>query len=131
MALVIATSGTSDYKFSIGNKYDCYGSISWSNTLDAYATGGFSVTAEIKRLFGVNRVERISFGNGLSDAGIATAEATARFDATTGKVKLYKIGRTAGTPGSANDSEVEIANSSSVDDGTLTFVATCDMTSGI
>lgn len=111
----------------------CYGYFTWGAS-DVYATGGFDVTALIKARFGVTRVEAMFFGNGISDAGtgsdfIQTGEAAARYEYSTGKVKLYLIGRL-GSPGgtattTAQTSEVEVGNNDQIDAGRLDFWAIC------
>ncbi|MBM3274116.1 MAG: hypothetical protein FJZ00_03115 [Candidatus Sericytochromatia bacterium] len=124
---------TATNRLNVEDKIWCYGYFTFGGS-DTYATGGFDVTALIKARFGVSRVEALFFGNGISDSGsggthIGTGEAAARYEYSTGKVKLYLLGRL-GAPGgtgttTAQASEVEAANNAQVDAGRLDFWAIC------
>lgn len=100
---------------------------------DTYATGGFDITSLIKARFGVTRVEAVFVGDGGSDAGgatfITTGEAAARYEYSTGKVKLYLIGRLGDPAGAlvttAQASEVEVANGATIDACRFDFWAIC------
>lgn len=115
-------------KIEAGRYWECMGYLTWG-TSDTYATGGFDVRADIKKMFGTGQVIAMDFPNGLSDGAgattIQTAEATARYDYTTGKIKLYVIGRVSGTPGSACAPGTEVSNGASLNAGRLDFVALC------
>ena len=117
----------------VENKVWCWGYFTWGAS-DTYATGGFDITTLIKHRFGVQRVESVFFGNGISDAGlgaafIQTGEAAARYEYSTGKVKLYAIGRLGDPAGTAVTtalaSEVEVTNGAEIDAGRLDFWAIC------
>jgi hypothetical protein len=108
-------------KIRLGQHAACYGTITFGGA-DTYVAGGFDVRNLIKRVFGVGDVESVCFFNGMSDAGITTGEATAKYDAVTGLVKLFVIGRTSGAPGSPQASDVELGGVS-INAGRLDFVA--------
>ena len=141
MAIQVTTSGTFP-KIRLGQHTLCFGYYSFDNAADQYTAGtagGLDIKAQIRRRFGVANVLAIFFGNGLSDAGVSnTSEATARFNygpQTTGvdgpvtrdqgKITLYRIGRSSGSPGTAQASEQEITTADSINAGRMDFMAIC------
>jgi hypothetical protein len=95
---------------------------------DGYnATTGLTGIAQlIRRTYGVAEVRCISFFGASSDAsGPTTGTAIVRYDAPSDVARLYLSGRTSGSPGAAQASEVEVADAASINNMIFQFVAYC------
>lgn len=119
-------------RIQVEDKTWVFGYFTWGAS-DTYATNGFDAQTPIKNRFGVQRVETMHFGNGISDGAgatfITTGEALARYEESSGKIKLYLVGRNGAPAGTATAtarfSEVEIPNAASLNAGRLDFWAIC------
>lgn len=104
----------------------CYGVITFTAGGDTYATGGIRIDREIRKVFGCRNIQAIAFFGCCSDAsGPTTGSAQASYNAQTGFMKLFLFGRTSGSPGTAQVSEVEVAAAASINNIRLEFVAYC------
>lgn len=112
-------------KVAVGNRVHCYGKITFTAS-DVYATGGFDIRSQIKAVYGVGDVEAIDFESCGTDAGISSSSSIARYDYSTGKVSIYKVGIIAGAPTQVGVvSETEVGNGGSIDSCVFLFMATC------
>jgi hypothetical protein len=109
----------------IGDHFACYGRITFA-AADTYATGGFAVDAQIKRVFGVTNIRCINFITEGSDAGLSTGACRAKYDPSTGKVLLYLSGCT--TTPTPQASDVEVTAAASIDACSFDFVTYCQGT---
>lgn len=130
MAMFIGELGErkEDSKIPFGNMIACYGQIIFTAGGDVYATatGLTGIARLIRRTFGVGKVHCISFFGASSDAsGPTTGAVIIRYDAVNDIGRMYLTGRTSGSPGTAQASEVEIADGASINNTLFQLVAYC------
>lgn len=136
MAITVTLAANTDLPYlQVEDKVWCFGVIT-GGAGGTYATNGFDMVTAVKQRFGVTAVDAIFFGNGMSAAGntgagnyIPTGEAQGRFEHSTGKVKLFQIGRTgapgAGAASATQASEVEAPNGAVITGMRMEFWAIC------
>lgn len=108
---------------SAGGMWTCKIKITFQGG-DTYATGGVAIGNALRNATGLTRAVQMGFESGGSDvtfagSGSTFGECKPRLDPVTQKIKMFTLGRSAGSPGPAAVEGAEATNATSIDAMTL------------